>query len=118
MTYLTRFRSVDVELLNGRYSFAKILKAATLVGTCSHYLAGDSRFAKLLDEGHPIPGATHRFVDPHFRLPEELPAIQAELESLLKEVGDGDWVSDQINGFIHACAACIRSNTAMVVMLS
>lgn len=118
MAYLTLFHSVDPDLLDGRCAFSQIMADATIVGRCSHYLADDPRFARLLDEGHLIPDATHRLVNPHYRLPGELPPIQTELESLLIEVGDDDWVTDQINGFINACAECIRTTTALVVTLS
>ena len=117
MAYLTSFHSVDPSLLDGDSTFAQIMKAATLVGHCSHYLAGDPRFAALLDDGHPIPDTSHRLVDPHFRLPAELPEIRTKLNDLLNEVGDDDWVTGQINGFINACATCIESKTAMVVTL-
>lgn len=118
MAYLTVFHSVDPELLNGHYSFAEIMTMARRVGQCSHYLAGDPRFARLLDEGHPIADASHPLVRPHYRLPAELPAIRAEIEMLREEVGDGDWVTDQIAGFLRACRQCVASGTAMVVTLS
>ena len=118
MAYLTLFHSVATEFVAGGFTFAQIMDAAKLVGRCSHYLAGDPRIGFLLDNGHPIPGATHRLVDPHFLLPQELPAIQAKLQDLLSEIGDGDWVSDQINGFLNACATCVTEDKAMVITLS
>lgn len=118
MAYLTLFHSVAPEFVAGGFTFAQIMDAATLVGRCSHYLAGDPRMGVLLDNGHPIPDATHRLVDPHFLLPQELPAIQAKLQDLLSEIGDGDWVSDQINGFLNACATCVTEDKAMVITLS
>ena len=118
MAYLTLFHSVATEFVAGGFTFAQIIDAAALVGHCSHYLANEPRLRSLLDDGHPIPGATHRLVDPHFLLPEELPAAQAKLQDLLCEIGDGGWVSDQINGFINACATCIAEDKAMVITLS
>lgn len=73
---------------------------------------------RLLDDGHAIEDTQHRLVDPHYLRPDELRAIQRQLEGLLKtDFKDDEWSSNEIQGFIDACVACVSNGTALVVTL-
>jgi len=120
MAYNTLFYSVATDdLTNQRISYPEIIKANSPVGTCSHYMAGHPVMRELLDDGHPLDGATHRFINPHYRLPEELPRIINTLEVLLKtDFKDDEWSTNEVKGFIQACQIAKKSSHSLLVTYS
>ena len=119
MAYKTHFLSVQVSSLSAGLSFEELIAAATLVGSCSHDLAGHPKIRRLLDYGHPIGGAKHYLVDPRYFNPNELLAIVEELRYIRKiDFKDDELCQSQVDGFIAACNACITLNTAMIIALN
>ena len=118
MAYRVHFHSTSLDALDSGMPFRDLMRNATPVGTCSHYMAGHPAMRSLLDDGHPIAGAKHRLVDPHYRYPTELHEILAQLEKLRDTDFKGDEFSEyEIAGFITACKACIETGTVMIVTL-
>ena len=118
MAYRVHFHSTLLDALDSGMPFRDLMRNATPVGTCFHYMAGHPAMRSLLDDGHPIAGAKHRLVDPHYRYPTELHEMLAQLEKLRDTDFKGDEFSEyEIAGFITACKACIETGTVMIVTL-
>lgn len=119
MAFKTHFLSIQIDTLFAGLPFCDLVSASALVGTCSHYLAAHPEMRRLLDEGHPIDGASHPFVDPHYLNPAELAATIRQLKHIREtDFKDDEWSQKNVDGFIAACSACMQSNTAMIVALN
>ena len=118
MAYKTHFLSVQVSSLSDGLSFEELVAAATLAGTCSHYLAERPKICRLLDGGHPVGGVKHCLVELRYFKLDELLAVVEKLRYIRKiDRKDDESCQSDVDVFIKACKVCIQSDTAMIVAL-